>query len=389
MRIALRTGGGRGVYELAGSQGSYRASELFDKEMFYELTPSLIIPGRAVPSVRQGKPRIKLNNQNNTTHLYRLLSALLLLPKPKREFKATSGDILIAFESYSMTAIKVDIVAIEDERSIVRPTELLLENFQGLRERIDFVSRMSRVMEVWRAANEQDSEMAFLLRNHEAALFTEEVNHKNIEKAAEAIFAYLHTIYDPLQAIESLMEIETSDNLEELPSVYPTNEFGEQDSISPIAARIENVRRWRKVAVRGRAGSKFRDHVKEIYKDTCLFTGQRLPKLESIASSGVDAAHILPWASFGVNTPDNGICLSKQFHWAFDSGLISFSFDYSENQYVIGIPDLVILEANQCNFSLDNYQAIVGAIPRERLPDSPDYWPNPRYLDILNSIMFT
>lgn len=63
MRIALRTGGGRGVYELAGSQGTYRASDLFNREMFYELTPDLVVPGRAVPDVRQGKPRIKLNNQ--------------------------------------------------------------------------------------------------------------------------------------------------------------------------------------------------------------------------------------------------------------------------------------------------------------------------------------
>ena len=46
MRISLRTGGGRGVYELAGSQGDCKASDLFEKELYYELTPSLIIPGQ-------------------------------------------------------------------------------------------------------------------------------------------------------------------------------------------------------------------------------------------------------------------------------------------------------------------------------------------------------
>jgi hypothetical protein len=63
MRIALRTGGGRGVYELAGSQGTCRASDLFQKELYYELTPDLVIPGRARADRRQGKPRIKLDEQ--------------------------------------------------------------------------------------------------------------------------------------------------------------------------------------------------------------------------------------------------------------------------------------------------------------------------------------
>jgi hypothetical protein len=67
MRITLRTGGGRGVYELAGNQGSYSASALFDREMFYELTPSLVVPGYAVPALRSGKPRIKLDEDRGRT----------------------------------------------------------------------------------------------------------------------------------------------------------------------------------------------------------------------------------------------------------------------------------------------------------------------------------
>lgn len=387
MRIALRTGGGRGVYELAGSQGDYRASELFDREMFYELTPSLIIPGRAIPSDRQGKPRIKLNNQRDTTHFYRLLAGLLLLPKPKREFKTTSGDE-IAFETYSMTAIKIDVGVIEDDKSVVRPTEILLESFQGFRKSISVVNRMARILEVWRAASDQSSALAALLRSHKAALYAEEVNHKDVEKAAKDIFIYLDTIYDPLQRIESQMGIDQSTDFDELSPVTSTTDFGINDTVSPMVARIENVRQWRKVAVRGSAATQFRADIREIYRDTCLFTGQRLPKLESISSAGVDAAHILPWASYGINTVSNGICLNKQCHWAFDSGVIKFSFDDSASRYVISIPDAVSTEARQRNFSLDAYQSMVGPVPRDRLPTNTNYWPDPVHLNAFNEIMF-
>lgn len=388
MRIALRTGGGRGVYELAGSQGVCRSADLFDKLLFYELTPSLVVPGRAVASNRQGKPRIKLENQSNTTHLYRLLAGLLLLPKPKREFKKTAGEELIAFEAYSMTAIKIDVGLVDAQKAIIRPTEVLLENFQGLKKSVNFIDRMARIMEVWRVASEQDSEVAHLLREHKKTLYAKDFNHKDVEKASKDIFNYLKTIYDPLQTIESYLGILHFSEVEEFSSIDSTEEFGIHDTNSPTIARIENIRRWRKIAVRGAAATQFREEIRDLYNDTCLFTGQRLPKLASISSAGVDAAHILPWASYGVNTAENGICLSKQSHWAFDSGVLKFSFDTSINQYVITIPEIVSIEARQQNFSLRDYQAIVGPVPRERLPANKDFWPNPRYLNTFNEIMF-
>lgn len=388
MRIALRTGGGRGVYELAGSQGTYRASDLFNREMFYELTPDLVVPGRAVPDVRQGKPRIKLNNQRNTTHFYRLLAGLLILPKPKREFRTTAGDTLIGFETYSMTAIKVDVGNVDVDKAVVRPTEILLENFQGLKKSLSFIDRMARVMEVWRVASEQDSPLASLLRAHKDALYAEDIDHKDVEKAAKEIFKYLDTIYDPLHRIESDLGISKITETEEGAPIDSTKDFGMKDAISPEAARIENIRRWRKIAVRGAEATKFRAEIKKIYRDTCLFTGQRLPKLDVISSAGVDAAHILPWARYGVNTVDNGICLSKQCHWAFDAGVVKLAFDRSRNQYVISIPDAVSTQSAQHNFSLDAYQAMVGPIPRERLPLKSDYWPNSSYLDAFNQAMF-
>ncbi len=392
MRIALRTGGGRGVYELAGSQGNYRAFDLFDKEMFYELTPDLIVPGRAIPSNRQGKPRIKLDNQNDTTHFYRLLAGLLLLPKPKREFKATSGNILISFEAYSITAIKIDVVAVDAEKTVIRPTEILLENSTGLKSRLNFVDRMARILEIWRVASQTESPIANLLKSHQAKVYASDFNHKFVEKASRDIFEFFKTVYDPLQEIESLLSIEQiREDVDEgidLREQSLAKNFGVDDAILSELANVENVRRWRRVAARGSSAFKFSNYIKDAYQYTCAITGQRLPKLASISSSGVDAAHILPWASHGINAIDNGICLSKQCHWAFDSGVIKLSFDRDTGEYIVSIPDQVIIEARLQGFSIEHYINISGAIPRERLPPNRAYWPNPDYLDALNQIMF-
>jgi hypothetical protein len=153
MRIALRTSGGRGEYELAGTQGSVHASDLFGRVMSYELTPEIIIPGRAAATVTetQGKPRIRLQDQSSTTHFYRLLAAVLLLPKPKREFKETHGRFLRR-ESYSMTAINVDVSARTSTSVVLRPTEVLIQNADHLKQRVDVVDRMSRVLQPTSAA---------------------------------------------------------------------------------------------------------------------------------------------------------------------------------------------------------------------------------------------
>lgn len=391
MRIALRTGAGRGAYELAGTQGSYTASSLFDKEMFYELTPSLIVPGYTVPSLRQGKPRINIDDwaRPYATHLYRWLAALLLLPSPVREFRNTAGNTLVADKAYSMTAIKIDVVAIELDRSVVRPTEILLETFGGFRQSLNFINRMSRLMRIWTAADSSNnSPLTELLRQHRDAVQAQSMDHKKIERLAINIFRYLQTIYDPLQYIESVLGIDQGLGTEELVPITEATEFGVDDAIPPELARIEAVRKWRKVAARDASAQQFRIEVKSYYRDTCLFTGQKLPKLKVIASSGVDAAHILPWASYGINSVSNGICLSKQSHWAFDSGVIKFSFDRSVNQYVISIPDVVSIEARQMDFSLDAYSRMVGPIPRERLPANTNLWPDPDYIDAYNESMF-
>ena len=391
MRIALRTGGGRGVYELAGSQGSYKASDLFGKELYYELTPDLVVAGRARADVRQGKPRIKLDDQKITTHFYRLLASLLLLPKPKREFKVTSGEVLIAYEAYSCLAIRIDLCSVQSHKVIVRPTDLLLANHSGLEQRIRFVDRLSRILALWTIADNTDSELAELLRKHRDSFYVADVDYKATEKAAMAVMKYLDTIYDPLERIERLMGIISdiaSDDEDLQPLDLMGGVFGLDDVTTPQLARIQNIKRWRKVAVRGSAASKFRLDVRESYNDTCLFSGQRLPKMVITPSAGVDAAHILPWSSHNINTVENGICINKQCHWAFDSGVLRLSYQPKIQRYVIDIPHAIASEASICGFDIASYSPLTGPIPECRLPKDKHLWPNPGYLDEYNRFMF-
>ena len=67
------------------------------------------------------------------------------------------------------------------------------------------------------------------------------------------------------------------------------------------------------MALRGASGTKFSADVRKAYNDTCLFTGMKLPKIPATASSGVDAAHILPWAEYDLNTGSAMVSASASF----------------------------------------------------------------------------
>jgi hypothetical protein len=94
MRIALRTSGGRGEYEVAGSHESIHVHDVFDRQIVLELLPGVRFSTNNFVRHTQGKPRIRLLDQYSDSHAYLILAAILLLPKPKRENAATPGGKL-------------------------------------------------------------------------------------------------------------------------------------------------------------------------------------------------------------------------------------------------------------------------------------------------------
>src|ERR1017187_1502757 len=166
-------------------------------------------------------------------------------------------------------------------------------------------------------------------------------------------------------------------------------DFGVEDATPPLEARLERVKQWRQMAVRGSAGQKFRNDVRNVYDFRCIFSGDRLPKTEATESAGVDAAHILPWSTHNINSVANGICLNKLCHEALDAGFMKLSFDQTCSAYVVEIPDNVRTAATKASFDLGYFDKLCAKIPVSRLPKNKAYWPHPKYLDELNNVVFS
>jgi hypothetical protein len=325
--------------------------------------------------------------------LYRLLSAVLLLPKPKREFKMTHGDELLKFESYSMTAIKVDVAGLTTGNVILRPTDLLLENADDRRTEMEFTKRMLRIVRLWDAAREQPTPLAELVRKLEEAVRETDPDYKTIEHCAQEISNALHTTGDALPLAEEQLGLIQSEQ-DRHPFALPTQvtskpDFGLEDDVSPQEALIQRVKVWRQQAERGSAGRKFSKEVSDAYEYRCIFSGQRLPRLEITDSPGVDSAHILPWSTHDLNSVRNGLCLNKQCHWAFDQGILRLAFDGTSNTYIVSLPQNVRRAAAGASFDLEYFDSMTGPIPNARLPKNTAFWPSPTYVAELNRYMKT
>jgi len=390
MKIALRTSGGRGEYELAGSQAQVRASDLLEHDLMYQITPELRIPGHSRARRVQGKPRIRLNPGG--IHFYRIVAALLLLPQPKRAWldTPTTRTVLIGNE-YSLTQIDVDVAEKTDNSAVLCPSRVVAANRRAF-QTIEFPERMGRVAALWNAATQQTQpdQLSQLLRRHRDVVVNQPNNHTAIKKVAKDIVDLIAVDGDPLPEVERrvLGEPESEEPaVQPIPSAAAPPLIGNDDDDTPAAeAARRQITKWRLQASRGSAGRKFSEQVKQAYNYQCAVSGERLPKLECTASSGVEAAHILPWNAFDLNSVHNGICLSKACHWAFDAGLIRL--DFNEGRYLVSIPANVRAEALAKQFSLDYFDRLLGPIAEGRLPPNRASWPNPDYLTKLNERAF-
>lgn len=386
MNIAFRPSGGRGEYELAGQQGALHVHDLYGLPMFLEILPGVAINTRSRCVLKDGKPRIRQFQVVKNAHPASLIAAAMMLPKPRRERNLTSGTKLLRWEQFVIQTVRIDVVP-RAGGVLIRPVTVRLENGDDKRLDISFADRMTHVVRVWTAAATAAGPVAEAVRRH-AAAFT---SPTTTQSQLVAAFAKLHAALgkpdgDMLPALETQFNTSAveSASLEAIINETAEEEFAEDVYIDPLEARIERVRQWRLCAVRGGTATAFRRKVMQAYDCRCLFSGQHLPRTEATLTPGVDAAHILPWSRFDIDATANGLCLSKQCHWAFDAGLFRLNFDEAENVYVVSIPEPVRLAATVADFDLAPFQAIAGAIPRNRLPADESVWPSRSYLKELN-----
>ena len=387
MRIALRTSGGRGEYEVAGSHESIRVHDVFDRQIVLELLPGFRFPTNNYVRHTQGKPRIRLLDPYSDSHVYLILAAILLLPKPKREIGATPGGKLQIYkDNFSVMSIPFDVVELSSTEIVASPTQMVLSNSTFDSVRLDLIERLRIVMACWEAASKQSSALANAITQHKNAFNSQNV--KAVISAAESIRLATIEPDDPLRHITKDLNLPNLDELMWL-GVHATETdealaLGEENLEELKEAARNRMKVWRQVAMRGAAGAKFSLQVREAYDHTCMFTGMRLPKTPMTGSSGVDAAHILPWAEYDLNSVSNGLCLSKLCHWAFDAGILQLTFDDPSSKYQLQLSTAALSAESDGLLKLNGLKDIQGVVSTSLLPKDSANWPKPSFLKVYN-----
>lgn len=390
MRIALRTSGGRGEYEVAGSHESIRVHDVFDRQIVLELLPGFRFLTNNFVRHTQGKPRIRLLEPYSDSHVYLILAAILLLPKPKREIGATPGGKLQIYkDNFSVLSIPFDVVELTATEIVVAPTQIILSNSTFDSVRLDVIERLRIVMACWEAASKQSSALASAIAQHKNAFNSHDV--KAVISAAESIRLANTEPDDPLRHITKDLNLPNLDELMWL-GVHSTETeeamaLGEENLEELKETARNRIKVWRQVALRGAAGAKFSMEVRQAYNHTCLFTGMRLPKTPTTGSSGVDAAHILPWAEYDLNAIGNGLCLNKLCHWAFDAGILQLNFDAPSSRYRIQLSPVALAAESAGLLKLDGLKDIQGVVSTSLLPKDSANWPNPSFLKVYNDAL--
>ena len=387
MRIALRTSGGRGEYEVAGRHDDVRVHDVLDRQIVLEIMPKMRLPTSNFVRHMQGKPRIRLLSTASDYHSYLILSALLLLPKPKREIGATPGGKLQVYkENFSILSVPFDVVELTSDELVIAPTQIILSNSSLDTGRLDVIERMRIVMACWEVAATESTTIAGALKEHKNAFNAGDI--PRIMKSASVIRSAYVDQGDPLRHVTKALKLQNLDELMWL-GIHATETeeamgLGEESLEDLKDAARNRVRSWRLLALRGAAGAKFSSDVKRAYNNTCLFTGMRLPKNEMTGSSGVDSAHILPWAEYDINSVSNGLCLSKLCHWAFDSGIIRLEFNESKKNYSLKVSQAAEEAESAKLIDLGQLKSIQGDISELLLPKDNSNWPSPYFLKVYN-----
>ena len=388
MRIALRTSGGRGEYEVAGSQADIRALDLVGLQILFELLPSQQIRTENIVRHTQGKPRIRLRKRRSGDpvfrHAYLILADSLLMPKPKREIGITPGGKLqLVDNNFSVTSIQFEIIRKDEQKVVVYPTNLILSNSADNQARIDVVERVRILINVWAYAKQSTGELARLVNGHRLAFKSGSEN--SIYDAAKKIKKYFNDTGDPLRQILTAFDLTDSHTYWMGLHTTDIEDFIIDEDLSDLQEAARNrLKQWRLQANRGKGAAKFSRDVKMEYRNTCLFSGYYLPKTSLTGLPGVDSAHILPWAEYELNSVSNGLCLSKLCHWAFDCGILRLKYNAGADEYSLEIPEKYLEHEQAGEIDLKAFHPLVGIIPRDRLPQKKKDWPCPDYIEKYN-----
>ncbi|WP_428118144.1 HNH endonuclease [Candidatus Poriferisodalis sp.] len=310
------------------------------------------------------------------------MGALLLL-RPRRDAENLADSIpVMCKQGYLLTKIGLgpDIQFDDRDRAIVAsPTYVSIKN-EIAEQTVWFDQRWAVVEQLHQLVLDNElpdlpNRIVELLDQHRLAL---ELGPASVEaiKTTSRIFRWLDSVEIALISrgrnyVRNL--ILGTDDGDGISSAIPITL--DQLALDDIPMRIQRAGEMRLSNIRGSSGARFSKEVRRVWDDTCAFCSLRLPG-DGTIGSGVDAAHILPWRHFDLDRVDNGVCLCKLHHWAFDQMLLAIRHKGGK-YYVEGT---VLLERIGTR-ERDRIASVVGEIPHELLPSLVEHRPNPVFIE--------
>lgn len=383
MEIQKRSSSGRGEYELAGTVGSISTSGLIGKPLLIDTKSDLGQLSTGIWALTQGgKPRLRMMEKGKGIHIHRQIEALLMMPQSIRdETQLLGGQPVVLAGRYILQRVEIASAKLVEKSAVVQLGSIDCDN-DSLTHQIDFPSRIRSILRLYADAAELPPRVAKALLAHQADI----VAGHRVSASTEKIVAEVIAATEEAAKESDVVLIKGEDPvplLLDLLRSQPTVEIPPVSEIDPadIVMRRRVADRWRLQKDRGPSSTKFRSTVRHAYKSTCLFCGLRLVS-EDVRVPGIDAAHILAWAHYEGDVVNNGICLCKLHHWAFDQYLLALKYDATIG-YSIVVTQLA-LDAFAGNAPvLNSLRAVAGPIAASRLPVDPDDWPRPQFLSQL------
>ncbi len=392
MRITRRTSGGRGEYEISEETATgLRPADLHEKRLIFDFGEGWLVDTATKLVLQAGKHRIRqIQKTAGDMQIHRQLAAALMMPHPVREDINLAGGLpVMRAERYAIEHIQLGNVELTQETATLTISEVVLRNMSYHAQNLGYAERVANVRTLWHEAGQLPVGLrGMIVQHHEIA-----AGGGPLRVQLEGIVENLQTSVTTLA--EDLGVVYRSADSDVLPDLLSAIEIAQQppeppisvDQVDPQETQVRRrvVAEWKRWAnSRGATSATFRQQVRAAYASTCLVCGICLPATSVNAVPGVDAAHILPWATYDLDVISNGLCLCRVHHWAFDEGLVVITAQ--NGSYYLTIPDDVAetLSEQSPHFSLDSLQQYAGLIPQHRLPTNPQHWPSPLYLEMLN-----
>lgn len=387
MRVQYQPSGGRGEYELSDNHDNLTPADLLDLELHARWgTFGFRRAGLTLEVTdRQGKYRLRILESGS--HFPIQFCAGLLLPHAIREEdKLEGGPVLLLSGNYLVERVDLTSVVKLPDRVQIEFGDIEVKN-KTTTDTLDFNDRLTRLVALHSRQDRLPDELRAIIRRHQELLQTnrpitrsDEAIVREVMREVEDIAPDYNISYmpgtDPLPALEKMVADTATDATDPLDAIpidsIPIDEL-------ELRRRVAN-RVIRLVAVRGPKSVKFRRDVVNAYKFRCVVCGMRFPKNNHCVVAGVDAAHILAWRDIDLDETNNGLCLCKTHHWAFDQQLISIRWDENAEEYRIEVTELAEKALGRDEETLESLRKLERAIPREWLPRKRADWPHRQVL---------